>query len=665
MEQLEDIVRGALYTEVRALSDGKSIVMDPETEHLYYRKKLSVYSVPVFRFLKEHTHKNLPSIHLFWKEEGNLIVIEELIQGKTLDSLIDQKSMPFEEKKRILLEICDGLQFLHGAKPPIIHRDIKASNIMVTEDGTVKIIDYDAAKQFVAEKTKDTVLMGTQGVAAPEQYGFGQSDERTDIYALGKLLERMIPESAHAREIVRKATRLEPDQRYGNVAEMRQHISRLWDPSIPDSVHRKEQLKKGLKDRRFRWTVLAMALAALLIGGILIFKNKIYPEYFEKRPAYNKGIELMAEGDYEGAIEQFNICGLDYENAELQVRACEMEMGRHQYETDAKNKVEAWKNTPVNVKETEALEACARVLEEGLDNGEFLADFCSALLQEAEHYVKEQKVGQASPIIVTLARALKGKGGKIETVRTDTIEAYRKLLYDAGEYEAMARLYAELSGIDGKDYSREITDCTYQQALKELENGAYTKAADTFLSIFDYKDSAVQKRKCNYLQGKKLMETRNYKEAVKQFNLADDYEDAAEMANICKYDYCQDHQDEPDDQTRYYLDDLKKAGFTGVTELATAIETWKVSFDVKELSSDEVTIDLKFYGGPKDGMKGYRAICHTSDGASNTYTSTRTIRSGNSDSLKFQYHGSGRAYNRIKSIEIYDPEGHIIGKYNK
>ena len=80
MEQLEDIVRGALYTEVRALSDGKSIVMDPETEHLYYRKKLSVYSVPVFRFLKEHTHKNLPSIHLFWKEEGNLIVIEELIQ---------------------------------------------------------------------------------------------------------------------------------------------------------------------------------------------------------------------------------------------------------------------------------------------------------------------------------------------------------------------------------------------------------------------------------------------------------------------------------------------------------------------------------------------------------------------------------------------------------
>ncbi|MCR4839262.1 MAG: protein kinase, partial [Eubacterium sp.] len=204
-EQLNDIVRGALFSEVRVLSDGRSIVMDPETERLYYRKRLSVYSIPVFRFLKEHKHKNLPEIHLFWQEEGDLIVIEELIQGHTLEELLDsgkalyaEKGLCFEEKKRILLELCDALEYLHSANPPIIHRDIKASNVMIREDGTLKLIDYDAAKQYVAEKSRDTVLIGTQGIAAPEQYGFAQSDERTDIFALGKLIERLLPESKQA-----------------------------------------------------------------------------------------------------------------------------------------------------------------------------------------------------------------------------------------------------------------------------------------------------------------------------------------------------------------------------------------------------------------------------------------------------------------------------------
>ena len=66
-------------------------------------------------------------------------------------------------------EICDGLLFLHAAEPPIIHRDIKAENILIDRTGCVKIIDYDAAKMYHKGKNRDTVLIGTEGSAAPEQ----------------------------------------------------------------------------------------------------------------------------------------------------------------------------------------------------------------------------------------------------------------------------------------------------------------------------------------------------------------------------------------------------------------------------------------------------------------------------------------------------------------
>ena len=239
MTELEQICENALYDEIRVLEDGKSVVRDIPTGKLYFKKTLDVYNEHVYAFLKDHHNKNVARIQTYWKDGERLVVIEELIQGRTLDHLLQDgesalaqgdRNMPpltFAERIDILSQICDGLQFLHSSAPPIIHRDIKASNIMITGDGAVKIIDYDAAKQYVAEKTKDTVLMGTQGVAAPEQYGFGQSDARTDIYAMGKLIERMLPESKHAMNIARKATRLEPDLRYENVTELRRAIEKL------------------------------------------------------------------------------------------------------------------------------------------------------------------------------------------------------------------------------------------------------------------------------------------------------------------------------------------------------------------------------------------------------------------------------------------------------
>ena len=206
MTDLEQICENALYDEIRVLEDGKSVVRDIPTGKLYFKKRLDVYNEQVFQYLRDHKNRNVSAVQAYWKDGDELVVIEELIQGRTLDELLNADesdaetaaALTFSERIDILAQICEGLQFLHSADPPIIHRDIKASNIMVTDDGVVKIIDYDAAKIYITGQKKDTVMIGTQGLAAPEQYGFAQSDVRTDLYALGKLIERMLPGNVDA-----------------------------------------------------------------------------------------------------------------------------------------------------------------------------------------------------------------------------------------------------------------------------------------------------------------------------------------------------------------------------------------------------------------------------------------------------------------------------------
>ena len=151
--------------------------------------------------------------------------------------------MPQKQEKVIdwARQLCNVLGYLHTQDPPIIHRDIKPSNIMLTPDGEIKLIDFGIAREFKDQKVADTTWLGTNGYAAPEQFGGkGQTDARTDIYCLGATLYHLVtgcnpseppyekkpiriinPNLSEGLErIILKCTREDPNERYQSVAEL-------------------------------------------------------------------------------------------------------------------------------------------------------------------------------------------------------------------------------------------------------------------------------------------------------------------------------------------------------------------------------------------------------------------------------------------------------------
>ena len=122
------------------------------------------------------------------------------------------------------------LSFLHRIN--IVHRDIKPENIIITDNATVKLIDFNASRVYKNECTADTVVLGTIGYASPEQFGITQSDARTDIFALGVLLNVMLTgvhpseqlAKGRAGKIVLKCTQIDPNKRYQSVEELKYNL---------------------------------------------------------------------------------------------------------------------------------------------------------------------------------------------------------------------------------------------------------------------------------------------------------------------------------------------------------------------------------------------------------------------------------------------------------
>ena len=171
----------------------------------------------------------IPKLYEFNEDEHSVYLMREYIEGVNLEEHVQQHGlMDVRETARIAQEICRLLSVLH--RHGIIHRDIKPQNVILTPDGRVYLIDFDISRKFSQGEDHDTVYMGTRDIAPPEQFGFGQTDARTDVYSLGVVMHFLLTGGYELRDIdtlpkpirrvVRRCTYFAPAQRYQSAAQL-------------------------------------------------------------------------------------------------------------------------------------------------------------------------------------------------------------------------------------------------------------------------------------------------------------------------------------------------------------------------------------------------------------------------------------------------------------
>lgn len=232
--------------EERGLLNGNDrvrIVRNAITGKIAVKKYMSIEQKPVYDFLKACRSRYTPDIYECVEDGQRLIVIEQYIEGQNLEDILLERQITEKESCDIVCSLCRALEPLHTASPPVVCRDLKPENIMITPQNCVMLIDFDIARMVSPGKQRDTVVMGTEGFAAPEQFGHRQTDGRSDIYALGTILnycilrklpvEKMV--GGELGDIVRKCIAVNPDERYQSVAQLRDAIEKIYAPDAPDA----------------------------------------------------------------------------------------------------------------------------------------------------------------------------------------------------------------------------------------------------------------------------------------------------------------------------------------------------------------------------------------------------------------------------------------------
>lgn len=173
----------------------------------------------VYRKLLPISSPNLPEILEMAEADGQVAVLEEYIQGDSLSALLAGALFTPAEVRRIGRQLSAALWTLHSFGA--VHRDVKPENVILREDQAI-LIDFDASRLIKRDSDTDTMVLGTTGYAAPEQFGIAQTDQRADIYAMGVLLNILLTghhpsetlAKGHLGRVIRKCTMMNPSNRY-------------------------------------------------------------------------------------------------------------------------------------------------------------------------------------------------------------------------------------------------------------------------------------------------------------------------------------------------------------------------------------------------------------------------------------------------------------------
>lgn len=244
-----------------------------------YSKKEGEVRITENEILASVSHKGLPAYMGKYENDSTVCVLREYINGVPLDKIISKRKFTTDEVAFFALKLCDILNYLHSLPSPIVHRDIKPGNIVIDDEDNVYLIDFGISRIVKDTEKRDTKIAATAVYAPPEQFGFLPTDARSDIYALGVVLNEMLTGSLNAKEssedkeisrIVRKCTEFSPKDRYKTA----------------------KQLAGDIKRWKYRWlwisatAVIAVAIISLAVFGAITLGNYISSPVQENQIVY-------------------------------------------------------------------------------------------------------------------------------------------------------------------------------------------------------------------------------------------------------------------------------------------------------------------------------------------------------------------------------------------
>lgn len=234
----------------------------------------------IMKKMADRKLSGIPKAYRIFEENGEVYLVREYIEGMSLAQMILQKGGISEaEICRISRKICQTAEQFQNPDEPMIHRDIKPENIVVTPGAEVVFIDFGTMRSYKKDGSRDTFVVGTRGTAAPEQYGYTQTDQRTDVYAIGQTMLYMVSESyemnqlsecavsRRMKKIIEKACSFEPDKRYGDAAQLRRAVEKC------QANNRKKVYKKA--GAVFGLIAAGYILAILSPDGTVIENKRI------------------------------------------------------------------------------------------------------------------------------------------------------------------------------------------------------------------------------------------------------------------------------------------------------------------------------------------------------------------------------------------------------
>lgn len=258
-----------------------------------------------YNLLWKLRHPQIPRPLSYLEWEGMEYLVREYVEGISLYELVAAKGpLSSAQVRTIALSLCQVLNYLHSQHPPVICRDVKPQNVVLDAAGRCHLIDLGAARLHRPEKQGDTVFLGTEATAPPEQFGYQQTDQRSDIYSLGMLMRFLRTgsfsppsssvEPGFLRRVIRRCTAFDPQNRYSSA----------------------QAVCRALKQRRPRRMIAVVAglfCIAMIFGLLWGNTGNVQPQSSLLEDALRQELHLEAgaaiPAERLGEVEQLLVCG--------------------------------------------------------------------------------------------------------------------------------------------------------------------------------------------------------------------------------------------------------------------------------------------------------------------------------------------------------------------